>query len=256
MERVTEVILVESEQHIPSIETIRSLPKDKSLKLLFGASFLGLREEIGKRLETELPEFKVAIHLIEPEINITQLITDEEINQHQGFFEQCAKDYRTLAQNLIFTLAKKLNVELDRNFPLGTFYDLGMPSGHMNEWKYYVHGFHCGFENTVTQQNIEVPLVFSYEFGDLDPYFFIKFIKSTKAYHPLPVKLYEDYADGVRILDKMLSLGKFEIVHSNVDNHYGVVVTDREKVEIIPYREENFKKRKPRFNLYRFLGLQ
>ena len=48
-------------------------------------------------------------------------------------------------------------------------------------------------------QLIEVPLVFSLEFGDLDPYFFTKYIKSTSDYKPLPVEIYEDYADGVRI---------------------------------------------------------
>jgi len=256
LERSTNVIVVESEEHIPSIKTIRSIPKDKTLKLLFGASFLNQREKIGKRLEEELPGFKVAIHMVEPEINIAKLITDQEIEEHQSFFEQCAKDYRALGEILIFKLVKKLKVELDKDFPLGTFYDLKMPSGHMDEWRYYVHGFHCCFENTMTQQYIEVPLVFSYEFGDLDPYFFIKFIKSTKAYHPLPVDIYIDYADGVRILEKMLSLRKFEKVHSNVGNHFGVVVTDRNKVEITPYREGNFIRSKPRFNLWRFLGLK
>ena len=33
----------------------------------------------------------------------------------------------------------------------------------------------------------------------------------------------------------MLSLGKFERISSNVGNHYGIVVADRQKVEIKSY---------------------
>jgi hypothetical protein len=110
---------------------------------------------------------------------------------------------------------------------------------------------------------MEVPLVFGLEFGDLDPYFFTKFIKSTPSYKPLPVDIFEDYADGVRINEKMISLGKFEKISSNVGNHYGTVVTDRKKVEIKSYldlnklyEEQNQQKLKPKFNLWNFLGLK
>jgi hypothetical protein len=126
----------------------------------------------------------------------------------------------------------------------------------MDEWKYYIHGFHCCFQHEVTKQYIEVPLVFSYEFGDLDPYFFVGFIKSTKEYSPLPVDIFEDYADGVKILEKMLSLGKFERIPSNVGNHSGIVVKDREKVKISVYKEENFIRSKPKFNIWKLLRLK
>ncbi|RDC66175.1 DUF6896 domain-containing protein [Adhaeribacter pallidiroseus] len=256
MERATEVVIVDSEEHIPSNEFISSIPREKLLKLLFKSPVLQYREAIGNRLKDELTGFQISIHTIEPEINIAKLITDQEIEEHQAFFEQCAKDYRALGEKLIFRLAKKLNIELYKDFPLGTFWGLNMPSGKMGEWQYYVHGFHCCFENKVTHQIIEVPLVFSYEFGDLDPYFFTGFIKSTSSYYPLPVAIYDNYADGLKILDKMFSLGKFEKIPSNVGNHFGIVVADREKVEITPYKEENFKSKKPKFNLWRFLGLK
>lgn len=74
--------------------------------------------------------------------------------------------------------------------------------GKVAEWKYFVHGFHCGFQNIITRQYIEVSLVFGLEFGDLDPYFFVKFILSSQNYHPLPIPLFEEYADGSRIIKK------------------------------------------------------
>jgi len=62
----------------------------------------------------------------------------------------------------------------------------------------------------------------------------------------------------------MVSLGKFEKIHSNIDGHDGTVVTDREKVEIkanldlekifVNHIEEIEKKSK--FNLWKFLGLK
>lgn len=110
---------------------------------------------------------------------------------------------------------------------------------------------------------IEVPLVFGQEFGDLDPYFFSKYIKSTPKYRPLPVDIFEDYQDGARINEKMLSLGKFERISSNVGNHYGIVVADRQKVEIKSYldlekmyREQNKQTEKPKFNFWKFIGLR
>ncbi|WKW46900.1 hypothetical protein P3875_02265 [Myroides sp. JBRI-B21084] len=224
------------------------------------------REAIGQNLKTELVGFQVGIHTSDPEINIAKLITDKEIEDNQDFFEQCAKDYRQLGEELLFKLVDKLNLNLNREFPMQTFNELkrdARSNGKVEGWNYYVHGFHCGFVNIKTKQEIEVPLVFGEEFGDLDPYFFSKFIKSTPKYKPLPVEIFEDYADGVRINETMLKLGKFEKISSNVGNHYGIVVTDRQKVEIKSYldlekmyQEQNKQTEKPKFNFWKFMGLR
>jgi hypothetical protein len=57
------------------------------------------------------------------------------------------------------------------------------------------------------------------------------YIKSTDKYKPLPVDIFEDYADGLRINEKMLALGKFERIISNLGGHFGTVVTDRKKLK-------------------------
>ena len=157
-------------------------------------------------------------------------------------------------------------MELNKDSPIVTFNELKRDkrqTGKVEDWRYFVHGFHCGFENNNTGQVIEVPLVFGLEFGDLDPYFFTRYIKSTPKYNPLPVDIFEDYADGVRINEKMISLGKFERISSNIGNHYGVVVADRQKVEIKSYEELNrlYKEQKKqiekhKFNFWKFIGLK
>lgn len=258
LKRDTEIITINSIDQIPSLEAIKSIPRNITLKIIFGNSVQNQRETIGQNFKKELQGFQVGIHLLNPEINIAKLITNQEIEEHQDFFENCAKDYRELGRKLIFELAKQFKITMFENYPILAFNKLKGDKrgrGKMGDWKYFFHGFHCWFENQKTGQTIEVPLIFGLEFGDLDPYFFSVFIKSTPNYQPLPVEIYEDYADGVRINEKMLSLGKFEHINSNFKNHFGIVVTDREKIEIKEYApEENITKRK--FSFWNIIRLK
>lgn len=266
MNRTTDIISISTVGQIPKLETIRAIPRERTLKLVFDNGLQNQRESIGQNLKKELSGFQIGIHTIEPEINIAKLITDKEIEENQIFFEQCAKDYRQLGEELLFKLVDKLDLDLNKDFPMETFNKLKQDKrqiGKVENWRYFVHGFHCGFENNKTGQIIEVPLVFGLEFGDLDPYFFTRYIKSTPKYNPLPVDIFEDYADGVRINEKMISLGKFERIGSNVGNHYGIVVTDRLKVEIKSHEEltkiyegQNKQIGKPNFNFWKFIGLK
>lgn len=266
MNRTTDIITINSIGQIPTLEIIRSIPRERTIKLVFEREVQSQREAIGQNLKTKLLGFQVGIHTIEPEINIAKLITDKEIEDNQDFFEQCAKDYRQLGEELLHKLVNKLDLKLNKDFPMQTFNELKRDSrsnGKVEGWNYYVHGFHCGFVNIKTKQEIEVPLVFGQEFGDLDPYFFSKFIKSTPKYKPLPVDIFEDYEDGARINERMLSLGKFERISSNVGNHYGIVVADRQKIEIKSYldfekmyQEQNKQTEKPKFNFWKFIGLR
>jgi len=248
-------------EQIPSIETILSLKRGEKMTIIFEASILIQREIIGEKLKNSLEGFNIAIHNLEPVINIIKLITVKEIETHQDFFEQCAKDYRKLAEQLIFELAAKLRLDLNEGSPwiiFGQLRNSKKQKGTMNGWHYYLHGFHCAFLNNKSGQKIEVPLVFSLEFGDLDPYFFSQFIKSTKDYSPLPVKIYDNYSDGKQIIETMLSLGKFERINSNFGNHFGIVVTDRNKIEIKPFDTEpkSADQKKKKFSFFSFLDLK
>lgn len=263
MKGIQNIIIINDPGQVPALETIRTIQRGQVLKLVFEPGVQNQRIAIGQSLQERLVGFLVSIPAFDAEINITQLITDQEIEDHQVFFEQCAKDYRQLAGQLLFKLVDKLGITLNEDFPLDTFYQLMRDKRHIGQvenWKYFFHGFHCGFRNVNTGQYIEVSLVFGLEFGDLDPYFFTRYIKSTPAYQPIPVEIFEDYDDGVRINEKMLVLGKFESIPSNVGNHFGIVVTDRDKVAIkshevlsAEYKEKNQPTVKPGFSLLKFL---
>jgi len=264
LKRVTEIIEVHSLGDIPSIATIMSTPRERVLQLKFSPTFNKKRTQIGQDLKSQLTDFKVSVHSTDPVLNVAKLISDKEIEDNQDFFEQCAKDYRNLSRKLIYDLSNELSISIDPDYPLRNFNPLKRDErsvGFMKNWRYNLHGFHCGFENQKTGQEIEVPLVFGLEFGDLDPYFFTRFIRSTKDYEPIPVLIHDDYHDGVKINEKMLSLGKFEKINSNVGNHYGIVVSDRDKVEIKTIDQLNNSSNeiftvKKKFNFWKFIGLK
>ncbi|WP_336704087.1 hypothetical protein [Chryseobacterium indologenes] len=68
--------------------------------------------------------------------------------------------------------------------------------------------------------------------------FFSLYIKSTPDYKPLPVTIDEDFADGKRILDVMLQLDLLERINSNLENHFGLAIKDRDKVDIKIYNPD------------------
>ncbi|MDF2850758.1 MAG: hypothetical protein K0S31_1443 [Sphingobacterium multivorum] len=265
MDRTTDIITIKSFDQIPTVDEIKSISREIALKIIFEGKTNKQREQAGQYLEHALSGFQVLPHTVEPELNIVKLITDQEIEDQQDFFEQCAKDFRKLGEQLVFLLVDKLELNLNKDFPLDTFNELKRDDrqiGTVTEWRYFIHGFHCGFQHLTTGQCIEVPLAFGLEFGDLDPYFFMKFILSSPGYRPLPIPLFVEYADGLRIINKMTALGKFEEIPSTVPGHTGTVVADREKVEIKydPNLEKIFGKhiegikKKSKFNLWKFLG--
>lgn len=229
MDRTIEIIACDTVGSLPSIQRLLAIPRDKTLRVIFSPSVLPVREEVGAEWKEKLPGFSVGVHGIKPEINVNKLITEEEIVAHAVFFEQCAKGYRKLATQLIYALAAHFKETIDPENAMHTFgkYKRDRQTGVMEGWKYYLHGAHCGFKSSKTGQSIQVYLITSLEFGVLDPSFFVHFIKTTGSYQPLPVAIYDDYADGDRILEKMLAVGKLERMQSLIDGHDNIVVRDR-----------------------------
>ncbi|MEM9919242.1 MAG: hypothetical protein AAF990_14160, partial [Bacteroidota bacterium] len=230
------IITVNKVGEIPRLHEIKSIPRGLKLKIIFEGNTKAKREEIGRKWKIELPKYSIGIHTNGIEINILKLITDKEIEEHQDFFEASAMEYGVLSKKLIQQFIEKFKVQPHEGFPLKTLNPYGKKDyeqvGEMGEWRYYFHGFHCGFTNKKTGQHIEVPLTYGEEFGELDPYFFSGFIQSTPKFQPLPVQIYDDYGDGKRILEVMLNLGKFEEINSNIKGRKGIIVANREKKQI------------------------
>lgn len=228
MERTIEILNCNTIESLPAIHRIMNIPREKPLRVIFSSAIQELRESIGADWKAKLPDFSIGIHMLKPEINISKLISDDEITKHSTFFELCAKDYRKLATHLIYSLASHFDEIIDPENAMHTFgkYKRGRQSGAMGLWKYSLHGSDCRFQNTKTGQTIEVYLLTQLEFGILDPYFFIQFMKTTESYQAMPIEIYEDYPEGYLILEKMVKLGKFEKINT-VAGHEKVIIRDR-----------------------------
>jgi len=230
------IITCEIQSQIPTSRIIESIPRGIELKVVFGDKILPQRDEVVRQWKKDHPDFQIGAHSFEPVVSLLRLIAYTEIDDNQDFFERCAKDYRDLSTELINEFARFFDVEINSEYPLMTLNSSGKhrykQSGRFKTWNYFFHGIHCAFTNISTGQYIEVPLTYGLEFGVLDPYFFTRYIKSTQAYIPLPVEIFSDYHDGLRILERMIDLGKFEYINSNWPASEGVFVSDRDKISV------------------------
>ena len=131
------------------------------------------------------------------------MIQENEIINNLSFFQKCESEHRILAESLINELACFLEVEIDPKLPLNTFKPFygTKQSGKMNDWSYFLHGFHCCFENINTKQTIEVSLVHKNNFGELDPIFFLNYILTSPQYQPLPLEILRTYETGKSVLN-------------------------------------------------------
>lgn len=109
--------------------------------------------------------------------SITQEITEELL---------MAMDmYQRIARQLIDQLILETD-QPDRTAILAGAYDMLTNADVVNgeeeltgNWYFDVHGEHCMFKNTETGQTLEVFLGSPEDVGNMDPYFFYDFIKTT-----------------------------------------------------------------------------
>ena len=212
-------------EDLPSLSTIESFERGTEYIFIFGDLIEKEREAIGMKWREEFPNFSIGIHINEPKIRFSKLITDKEIEDNQEFFVKAAKDYEELSTKLIHRLAEKFDLKIEEPI-IKVFGRLKLSdnrAGVMDEWRYVFHGIDCRFTHTKTGQCIETPLTFASYFGKLDPYFFIHFIETTPKYQPIKLEIHHDYLDGKRILEKMVELDKFETIELENGNK-GIVL--------------------------------
>lgn len=224
-------------EDFPSIDEIRNVKRGENLKIHLKNSAQKYQQERGEYLSKNLSNFIIVIHRNGTELSIKRLISPEEVSDHQEFFEQCAQAYGLLGEKLINEFIALNNITDFNGFPLSKLNGYSgnknhKPKGKMGEWNYFFHGYHCFFENRKTKQEIEVPLTYGEEYGELDPYFFSRFIKTSNSFKTFPVDIYDEYNEGVIILKTMYELGKFEMINSNLPNNTGFIVKKRKKKKV------------------------
>ncbi len=100
--------------------------------------------------------------------------------------KQAIFDYRNEGKKLMFELGNKyeLNISNSEDYEkLVSRSNENIPRrGKLSEsWNYVFHGCECGFHNK-TGQSVEVVLSNAPEFGHIDAWFLLSFMKSTNEY--------------------------------------------------------------------------
>lgn len=94
-------------------------------------------------------------------------------------------NYKTIAELLIDKLITETDQPEKAEIQAGNYFDIqnaDLLNGKENlsdNWCFDVHGEHCMFENLTTGQILEVSLGDKESVGNLDPYFFYSFLKTT-----------------------------------------------------------------------------
>ena len=220
MGRGIHTLFCNSINDIPSVEEIRKHLISHTLNVIFGNDIVKNRASIGELWAKNLENYSIEAFPQDTNIMIRKFVTEEEIITYQAIFEGFAKEYRDLATKLITNLSERLNFSPSKYGYLESYNTLkdGRQRGSINGWGYFIHGNHCQFINKISAQEIEVSLNSGEDFGVLDPCFFVMFIKTSKRYASLPLPIYEEYEDGVKIINKMIELGRFERVRINNKN--------------------------------------
>ncbi|MBI1248243.1 hypothetical protein GC197_10455 [bacterium] len=134
---------------------------------------------------------------------------------------EAALVFRETATALCEAMAAKLQLP-----PSELVYQQQVDVGKLSEeWKFRFHGLECEFENTKTNQVLDVEVGFGNEFGVLDPYFFEKFLRSTARFDSLSKLFPNSFFDCCRALEVLEETGYLVRISIDEPIHRTGVVT-------------------------------
>lgn len=148
--------------------------KGKTFEIREGAKVVGK----GKILEILRDDFKI------PDFNssiITAII-----------------DFEDTAQYLIQKLIEETNQTQKSLISQGHYYEIANDDEYeilSDNWYYDVHGQHCLFVDQISGQELEVSLGDQNSIRNLDPYFFYKYLKTSKQYRNLSAHFHHPFQD-------------------------------------------------------------
>lgn len=144
-------------------------------------------------------------------IRFHRILPSETILEHAPQFAASAREFRRLATILCRRLASKIGISSTQLSYSGRFLPPEQEvaqSGKLSaNWEYFFHGYQCGFTHRKTGQTLDVEFGFSDEFGVLDPWFWLQFLRSTPQFHFLAQLLPLGFTDAARMMDTLRDAG-------------------------------------------------
>ena len=182
--------------------------------------------EIGKTddnyrqyLQKELPNHHVLNVRWMPELWISPSIATSKILENSEDIYQAALSFRRDGTQLIKMLgeAYQINPFIGRNlFDIKGKSLLSKQRGKVNEaWNFWFHGAECQFKNHLTGQIIEIVITNGPEFGALDSFFFLQYLRTTPKFHNI-ARLVSDHSSSVtKVLNILEDLGKLKRIDNS-----------------------------------------
>ncbi|RAW15032.1 hypothetical protein DC345_13350 [Paenibacillus taichungensis] len=127
--------------------------------------------------------------------------------------------YKRIAQELIDKLISETSQAEKEEIITGAYYLLSNEEVLNGEeylsgnWHFDVHGEHCMFENAETGQTLEVSLGSKDDVGNMDPYFFYNFLKSTANYEHLITYFENPFGDMLDLFESLAAQNVLIHVH-------------------------------------------
>ena len=128
-----------------------------------------------------------------------------------NIIKQAIFDYRIEGKNLMFELGKKYNLEIQKTEDyeklISRSNDNIPRTGKLSrEWKYVFHGGECGFHNK--EKSIEVVLTNAPEFGHIDSWFLLSYMRSIEKYRKEINEM--DWQKLQKVINKLYESGEVE----------------------------------------------
>ncbi|WP_165234034.1 DUF6896 domain-containing protein [Aquisphaera insulae] len=165
---------------------------------------------------------------------IKKLISDEEVLTQADAIAAAAARFRLTATGLMNRLSRKLAI------PLEAFYSLEYRprlrrdwfrdqwKGRLSfRWGYAFHGYECGFRDRLTGQDVDVILGFPGEFGVLDPFFFARFVATTRGLERVAAIFKDSFHDPLRAMEVLERYGRLVRITDQVAGRSGLVANEK-----------------------------
>ena len=163
-------------------------------------------------------------------VTIKKVIAEVDVLAAADAIVSAAAVFQLTATGLMGRLSKKLRIPVQAFYGLEyrPLLDRGWFGSRWNgrldlHWRYRFHGRQCGFRQGPRGQEVQVEMGFRDEFGELDPFFFAKFVASTPGQRGVAALFKDNFHDPRRALMILERVGRLKRITDRVTGRQGLV---------------------------------
>ena len=211
---------------LPASDQLQSAIANQKSGVLLFASELATDEKSRciQFVQSALPNARVEgiapIHNFD-RVRFWRILPRDEIISHADELMRAAREFADLAGDLCAQLAAKIGISTTEL----SLHGQHLPPenrpeqiGFLNaDWRYFFHGFECGFEHQQSGQYLDVIFGFRDEFGVMQAWFWHGFIESTPRFAELSNWLALGAHDVQSAMDVLIETGLFTEIDSSPD---------------------------------------